>query len=133
MRDDKWSRVSDDDSSEAHPGSQAVRDAEPTPPVVREPKRVREVLRFAKVWAPYGGAPHEEIFVAYGLHPGQYYAQLTVLLLDATYNDLTLVQAELIREQCVQHLGANSVEKIEARYRAERTQTRSPLNPSGGE
>jgi hypothetical protein len=116
----------------AQPRPEPTRNSEPKLPFASESKRRRELLRFAKVWAPYGGAPHEEIFVAYGLRPDQFYAQLAVLLLDATDEELTLLQAQLIREQCVEHLGRNAVETIESRRRLEGMQTRLRFSPPAG-
>ena len=76
MRHDEQSAVPAADSNKAQPRPEPTRNSEPKLPFASESKRRRELLRFAKVWAPYGGAPHEEIFVAYGLRPDQFYAQL---------------------------------------------------------
>jgi hypothetical protein len=54
------------------------------------------------------------------------------LLLDATDEELTLLQAQLIREQCVEHLGRNAVETIESRRRLEGMQTRLRFSPPAG-
>ena len=132
MRHDEQSAVPAADSNKAQPRPEPTGNSELKLPCASESKRRRELLRFAKVWAPYGGAPHEEIFVAYGLRPDQFYAQLAVLLLDATDKELTLLQAQLIREQCVEHLGRNAVETIESRRRLEGMQTRLRFSPPAG-
>ena len=132
MRHDEQSAVQAADSNKAQPRPEPTGNSELKLPCASESKRRRELLRFAKVWAPYGGAPHEEIFVAYGLRPDQFYAQLAVLLLDATDEELTLLQAQLIREQCVEHLGRNAVETIESRRRLEGMQTRLRFSPPAG-
>ena len=66
----------------------------------------RKILEFAKVWAPYGGAHHEDIFVAYGLTPRQYYQRLADLLPTVPSADLTPTQARLIHTQCLNHINA---------------------------
>jgi hypothetical protein len=132
MRHDEQSAGPAADSNAAPPRPEPTRNSAPKLPFASEAKRRREVLHFAKVWAPYGGAPHEDIFVAYGLRPNQFYAQLAVLLLDAADDELTLLQAQLIREQCVEHLGRNSVETIESRRRLEAMPTRLPFKPPAG-
>ena len=42
--------------------------------------RDREMVQFAKVWAPYGGGPDEDIFVRFGVTPREYFTGLTTLL-----------------------------------------------------
>ena len=70
MRHDEQSAVPAADSNKAQPRPEPTRNSEPKLPFASESKRRRELLRFAKVWAPYGGAPHEEIFVAYAIQLG---------------------------------------------------------------
>lgn len=50
-----------------------------------------EILRFALIWAPYGGAPAEEIFQKFGMAPHRFVDKLWQTVEDAGY-DLTITR-----------------------------------------
>ena len=67
--------------------------------------RDREMVQFAKVWAPYGGGPDEDIFVTFGLTPREYFTRLTTLLPLLPAGELTPSQLRTIRTLCAERLG----------------------------
>ncbi|MGW4336801.1 hypothetical protein ACWEK5_28935 [Rhodococcus koreensis] len=44
-----------------------LRQAKLTPRQGRWPSEQEELIRFARIWAPYGGPPPEEVFVRFGI------------------------------------------------------------------
>lgn len=65
-----------------------------------------DIVLLAKVWAPYGGPHAEDIFVSYGWNLRQFYARLAAALPTLPEGTLSAAQFNLLREQCIEHLGA---------------------------
>jgi hypothetical protein len=68
--------------------------------------RKREIIEFAKVWAPYGGGPDEDIFVTFGLTPQEYFTRLAALLATVPTGELSPSQLRTIRTLCAARLRA---------------------------
>ena len=66
--------------------------------------REREIVAFAKVWAPYGGGSDADIFVTFGLTPEQYFIRLATFLGSPPAGELTSTQRRTIRRVCDQRL-----------------------------
>ena len=43
-------------------------------------REVEDILEFVRTWAPYGGAPEEEIFVRFGMSPSRFKEKLCEIL-----------------------------------------------------
>ncbi|MDV7090367.1 DUF3263 domain-containing protein [Rhodococcus opacus] len=46
----------------------------------RMDREVEDILEFVRTWAPYGGAPEEEIFVRFGMSPSRFKEKLCEIL-----------------------------------------------------
>jgi hypothetical protein len=64
----------------------------------------RDIVAFAKVWAPYGGGSEADIFVTFGLTEDQYFTRLATLLGSSVADGLTLAQRRTIFSMCLQRL-----------------------------
>jgi hypothetical protein len=49
-----------------------------------------DVIRFARTWAPYGGAPDEEIFTRFGMAPARFAQRLWQILISESTIDRRL-------------------------------------------
>ncbi|WP_204164936.1 hypothetical protein [Rhodococcus oxybenzonivorans] len=78
---------------------------------------VEEVLRFARIWAPYGGAPADETFHHFGMSTSRFVDKLWEILRDrrrrpydadqlAAVFPPPAAQAATFQETCVAHPGA---------------------------
>ncbi|TQC48781.1 DUF3263 domain-containing protein [Rhodococcus sp. WS4] len=47
---------------------------------IRHNKDIDEIVAFAQMWEPYGGAPNEEILVRFGMSPSRFHEKLQQLL-----------------------------------------------------
>ncbi len=66
--------------------------------------RERDIVAFAKVWAPYGGGSQADIFVTFGLTVEQYFTRLTILLGSSLAGELTPAQRRTILQVCMWRL-----------------------------
>jgi hypothetical protein len=64
----------------------------------------RDMIAFAKVWAPYGGGSQADIFIRFGLIAKQYFTRLTTLLGSSSAAELTAAQRRTVFEVCVRRL-----------------------------
>ena len=39
-----------------------------------------DILNFARMWAPFGGPPREELYVRFGVHPARFVERLSQIL-----------------------------------------------------
>lgn len=66
--------------------------------------RDRDMVAFAKVWAPYGGGSQADIFVTFGLTVEQYFTRLAMLLGSSAAAGMSLTQHRTILQVCAQRL-----------------------------
>ncbi len=60
-----------------------------------------DLIRFAQIWAPYGGGSTEEIYVTFGLAPHAYFTRLRDALKSPAIRGLAAGDVARLRSICL--------------------------------
>lgn len=56
----------------------------------------RRMLDFARIWAPYGGAQPDELFVHFGMRPAQFYENIARILRTTAPGQISVAERQLL-------------------------------------
>ncbi|WZU36112.1 hypothetical protein Rruber_05625 (plasmid) [Rhodococcus ruber] len=56
----------------------------------------RRMLDFARIWAPYGGAQPDEIFVHFGMPPAQFYENISRILRTTAPGQISVAERQML-------------------------------------
>ncbi|MEU4342355.1 hypothetical protein AB0H00_13980 [Nocardia sp. NPDC023852] len=58
----------------------------------KQEKEVEDILAFARIWAPFGGAPEEETFIKFGICPTRFIERLWQILTEMSGDKAELAE-----------------------------------------